>query len=1346
MPAFTAVGAYVAGTILGLVGTAAIVVGAIVATGAAYVTSRIINGNPNKGNNSAAGSQGGRIQIPPATNNKIPVVYGSAYVNGIITDARLKSLGGINNDTMYYCVVLSEYTNNLTTPSYGIESIVWNDLRLTAVDATTNAHKVKDGRKVVDGAIIAPGAFVIGTTYVITKTGNTNFIALGAQTNNIGQVFTATGAGTGGETGRAQVEDFIDTNFIVDGNSLVELRVYAGGSSAAEQIYPAQSTSNTTPAYTFWANNDGSWDSTYAMDGLVFAIVKLTYNGDKGFTGLPNVTFQLANNVANPADVWYDYMTSKRYGAGIPVADIDTTARTAWYNFCEEDISYTSANLDPDAAPGSGTANQSTFRYQVNGIIDTSNQVKTNIDTILQNGGAWMSYNVATGLWSPVIKKAVSAGEATEAATLFTASRTGTTLTVTAFPSGRIEAGQLLYNSTGTYIGTIVSQTAPTAGQTAGQIGTYTTDTSGSIGSTTFYTLPASTLAFSDDNIISGISISSTRLDDLYNKVEAEFYNKYNKDQRAYYRTDLPALIKNPNEPDNQLRLSLDLVNNSMQADILGQLEMRQSRDDLVIDFTSNHYGIQAQAGDVIAVTSELYDWAPKYFRVMRVKEIEGEDGSLTAQIQALEYNPDVYTIESISEFSTSANIGIGNLISSVGLPAPTTPTITDANADASVPNFTFNINVPATGGPFDEAEIYFAEGWDPNSITGWIDNNSTPGTYSGIAGTIMTVTAVTYNSINPGDYFDLGGVTVVNQLTQTAISTKTFASGGAIGAFTVTLNNVTGVIIGQKPGLNSPAVGIPADAMVVAISGNTVTLDKAFTVQASGNYNFTTAGGTGTYTVNISTAVNGTDDLFDQPVDSDFSYLKKIVPEGNASAFTGGSTISTIITELRANSQTFRRYFLKARLGVKKNFGTFSPNTPVDIDGNSVNWTPNPIGALNSTAGSNISITTSSTNTTPAPLNLTSLSTGTPAPGFGTAIQFNAEVQPNVVERIGDINWVLTDVTSGSEDSYVDIGVILNGAPSYKVAELNATNAKFSGDLTLNFYETAATSTIYGKSTGADSSLTWNGVSWDFANNFGLALNNTTTPKGVQGIIAANDYWFVGGYDPSGTGSNNGAMVIASGNNGNEPIYVRQYTGGGTPGTGIPGTNTIQNQLTLLDASGNTILPVSLALQGSTSGSVKFSAPAVAGTQSYVLPSADGSTGQLLKTDGSGTLSWTTPAFTTTVLEDTYTFSPSGHVGRVKRFSEFFENAFSTTTTILAVPGNRTKIIIYARDLSGNNYGNEYSELLFDVINGTFTTLTTSGTNILNFSLSGSNLTAIATTTSPSGYYVLSMDMLQFD
>lgn len=51
------------------------------------------------------------------------------------------------------------------------------------------------------------------------------------------------------------------------------------------------------------------------------------------------------------------------------------------------------------------------------------------------------------------------------------------------------------------------------------------------------------------------------------------------------------------------------------------------------------------------------------------------------------------------------------------------------------------------------------------------------------------------------------------------------------------------------------------------------------------------------------------------------------------------------------------------------------------------------------------------------------------------------------------------------------------------------------------------------------------------------------------------------------------------------------------------------------------------LRVSGSTSGTVGFIAPAIAGSTVYTLPSSDGSTGQVLTTNGSGALSWTTGA-----------------------------------------------------------------------------------------------------------------------
>lgn len=74
---------------------------------------------------------------------------------------------------------------------------------------------------------------------------------------------------------------------------------------------------------------------------------------------------------------------------------------------------------------------------------------------------------------------------------------------------------------------------------------------------------------------------------------------------------------------------------------------------------------------------------------------------------------------------------------------------------------------------------------------------------------------------------------------------------------------------------------------------------------------------------------------------------------------------------------------------------------------------------------------------------------------------------------------------------------------------------------------------------------------------------------NGVKWQVGDNDYAIIRG---GATGSNGGYLEIATADGTNEPIYVRQYSGAFT---------TIKRTLTLLDASGNTILPGKLNIGG---------------------------------------------------------------------------------------------------------------------------------------------------------------------
>jgi len=61
-------------------------------------------------------------------------------------------------------------------------------------------------------------------------------------------------------------------------------------------------------------------------------------------------------------------------------------------------------------------------------------------------------------------------------------------------------------------------------------------------------------------------------------------------------------------------------------------------------------------------------------------------------------------------------------------------------------------------------------------------------------------------------------------------------------------------------------------------------------------------------------------------------------------------------------------------------------------------------------------------------------------------------------------------------------------------------------------------------------------------------------------------------------------------------------------------------------NGTGAVVLPL-LRLSGSTSGYVGLKGAAIAGSATYTLPAADGTSGQVLSTNGSATLSWATPS-----------------------------------------------------------------------------------------------------------------------
>lgn len=213
--------------------------------------------NPSDGG--GAGQQpdpGVKVQVEANTRNKIPVLYGEAFVAGKITDAVMTN----NNQTMWYCVTISETTgtklSDSLASSYILEDVYWNDQRIIFT------------------------AFGRDINYTIDRDGN------------------------------------IDRSL----QNRVSIFFYAGGSASSYYLTPDNYTADPTPPNAWTIMPD--WTSNHTMNDLIFAIVRVDYDRERGVNGLGNLVFHLKNSMELPGDCIYDYMTNNKYGAGIDPAEI----------------------------------------------------------------------------------------------------------------------------------------------------------------------------------------------------------------------------------------------------------------------------------------------------------------------------------------------------------------------------------------------------------------------------------------------------------------------------------------------------------------------------------------------------------------------------------------------------------------------------------------------------------------------------------------------------------------------------------------------------------------------------------------------------------------------------------------------------------------------------------------------------------------------------------------------------------------------------------------------------------------------------------------------------------------
>jgi hypothetical protein len=256
-----------------------------------------------------------------------------------------------------------------------------------------------------------------------------------------------------------------------------------------------------------------------------------------------------------------------------------------------------------------------------------------------------------------------------------------------------------------------------------------------------------------DSNMVSAIQVTPIDLSNTFNVAEVKFTDGTQKDSFSSATFDLadvnPSLLY-PNEPVNKQTINLNLVNNDVRAQYLANRFLESVREDLQIKVDINYSGIQLEAGDIVTVTNSNYGWVAKLFRVSQIVEKFGDDGSVTASLTLMEFNPSVYDDVNVTQFTPAPNTGIGSPLGFGTIPAPV---VVGQQPSVPVPYISLQVTAPPYG-IVQYAEIYYSAYSNPSNsqriFAGTTSIN--PGGNPYTPGAVMEV--VNLSNIPKGDWY----------------------------------------------------------------------------------------------------------------------------------------------------------------------------------------------------------------------------------------------------------------------------------------------------------------------------------------------------------------------------------------------------------------------------------------------------------------------------------------------------------------------------------------------------------------------------------------------------------------
>jgi hypothetical protein len=333
-----------------------------------YAISSLINKDQGNVPTSTSEKQGGNVQLAPATNNKLPVIYGTQFISPIIVDAMLST----DQQTMWYVLAFSE-TTDAGTITFG--DVYWDDKLL----------------------VFPPGNPSTIESWYVPAT------ASGAEANS-----RVTGVG-----GKIRM-------WFYNNGSQSETTHRCIDTSQVDQYgyFPLSQGQSNVDAISVLNDSgipsDVRWTANNLMANTVFAILAVQYDQNHGIQNIGNIKAEIQNTLKQPGSVIKDYLLNTRYGCAIPLANINTNSLDILDTFSaqQHSLNLTSGQIV------SGT------RYTLNGLLNTSQDCMVNLNLLADSCDSWVQWDERTAQWGVVMNVAYNDIDPNKAEdTLFTVTK-----------------------------------------------------------------------------------------------------------------------------------------------------------------------------------------------------------------------------------------------------------------------------------------------------------------------------------------------------------------------------------------------------------------------------------------------------------------------------------------------------------------------------------------------------------------------------------------------------------------------------------------------------------------------------------------------------------------------------------------------------------------------------------------------------------------------------------------------------------------------------------------------------------------------------------------------------------